>query len=57
MNKDVSWRNALQSLGGEYDRFKDLEDLEMSHFELNEYMNYGDEDSDDDGVFEEDEVF
>lgn len=57
MNKNVTWTNALQSLGGEYVSFKNLEDLEMSHFESSDDMGYGDEDSDDDDLFEEDGVF
>ena len=57
MNKNVTWTNALQSLGGEYVSFKNLEELDMSHFESSDDMRYGDEDSDDDDLFEEDGVF
>ena len=55
MNKNVTWTNATSL--GVYVSFKNLEDLEMSHFESSDDMGYGDEDSDDDDLFEEDGVF
>jgi putative AlgH/UPF0301 family transcriptional regulator len=57
MNKNVTWTNALNSMGGEFLSFKDLEDLDMTHFESNDGLGYGEEEDDDDDMFEEDGVF